>query len=118
MDLRGSGASGRPLPSLKALSRPVPPEMPCGSRLDPPNIKISDSGGLDLEAWCLDAGCWKDWNGFEEVTEVTAFLGEGIGRTSHRLELQELGGFILEMPISSFFKTKISHTCSWIPLIS
>ena len=22
--------------------------------LDPPNIKISDSGGLDLEAWCLD----------------------------------------------------------------
>ena len=23
--------------------------------LDPPNIKISDSGGLDLEAWCLDA---------------------------------------------------------------
>ena len=28
---------------------------PCGSRLDLPNIKISDSGGLDLEAWYLDA---------------------------------------------------------------
>ena len=29
-----------------------------------------------LGAWvwrpgCLDAGCWKDWNGLEEVTEVT-----------------------------------------------
>ena len=30
-------------------------EMPCGSGLDLPNIKIWDSGGLDLEAWCLDA---------------------------------------------------------------
>ncbi len=28
---------------------------PCAAGLDPPNIKISDSGGLDLEAWCLDA---------------------------------------------------------------
>ena len=27
----------------------------CGSGLDPSNIKISDSGGLDLEAWGLDA---------------------------------------------------------------
>ena len=34
----------------------------------------------------------KDWNGLEEVTEVTAFWGEGIGRTSHTLKLQELGG--------------------------
>ena len=34
----------------------------------------------------------KDWNGLEEVTEVTAFWGEGIGRNSHTLELQELGG--------------------------
>ena len=28
---------------------------PCATGLDPPNIKISDSGGLDLEVWCLDA---------------------------------------------------------------
>ena len=26
----------------------------CRTGLDPPFIKISDSGGLDLEAWCLD----------------------------------------------------------------
>ena len=38
-------------------------------------------------------GCWKDWNGLEEVTEVTAFWGEGIGRNSHTLELQELGKY-------------------------
>ena len=53
------------------LCHPVPP---CAAGLDPPNIKISDSGGLDLEAWCLDAGCWKDWNGLEEVTEVTEVM--------------------------------------------
>ena len=38
----------------------------------------------------------KDWNGLGEVTkvtEVTAFLGEGIGRNSNTLKLQELGGF-------------------------
>ena len=71
------------------LWRPV---AACGNGLDPPNIKISDSGSLDLEDWCLMPGCWKDWNGLEEVTEVTAFWGEGIGRNSHTLELQELGG--------------------------
>ena len=27
----------------------------CAAGLDPPNIEISDSGGLDLEAWCLNA---------------------------------------------------------------
>ena len=80
MDLRGSGTVGQPVPA-------------CAAGLDPPNIKISYSAGLDLEAWCLDAGCWKDWNGFEEVTEVTAFCGEGIGRNSHMLKLQELGRF-------------------------
>ena len=52
-----------------------------------------------LQAWIWRAGawmlgCWKDWNGLEEVTEVTAFRGEGIGRNSHTLELQELGGFV------------------------
>ena len=39
-------------------------------------------------------GCWQDWNGLEEVTEVT----EGIGRNSHTLELQELGGSSHQMP--------------------
>ena len=76
--------------SCGSLKPPVPP---CAAGLDPLNIKISDSGGLDLETWCLDAGCWKDWNGLGQATEVTAFWGEGIGRNSHTLELQELGGF-------------------------
>jgi hypothetical protein len=35
----------------------------------------------------------KDWNGLGEVTEVTACWGAGIGRNSHTLDLQELGGF-------------------------
>ena len=56
----------QPVASCGPLWQPV---AACGSGLDPPNIKISDSGGLDLEAWCLDAGCWQDWNGLEEVTE-------------------------------------------------
>ncbi len=77
---------------LGGLWRPV---IPCRTGLDPPNIKISDSGGLDLEAWCLDAWMLKDWNGLEEVTEVTAFCGEGIGRNSHTLELQELAHFLV-----------------------
>ena len=68
------------------------PVAACAAGLDPLYIKISDSGGLDLEAWM--PGCWKDWNGLEEVTEVTAFWGEGFGRNSHTLELQELGGFV------------------------
>ena len=38
--------------------------------------------------------CWQYWNGLEEVTEVTALWGEGIGRNSHTLKLQELGGLI------------------------
>jgi hypothetical protein len=63
--------------------------------LDSPKIKVSDLGGLDLEAWCLDVWMLKDWNGLGEVTEVTALWGEGIGRNSHTLKLQELGGFLL-----------------------
>ena len=47
-------------------------------------------------------GCWKDWNGLEEVTEVTAFWGEGIGRNSHTLELQELGGLYQIMTMQRF----------------
>ena len=91
MDLKGSGARGvgRPVAACGTLWRPVPA---CGSGLDPLCIKISDSGGLDLEAWCLDAWMLKDWNGLGEVTEVTAFLGEGIGRSSNTLKLQALGG--------------------------
>jgi hypothetical protein len=41
-----------PVPPCGILCRPVPA---CRTGLDAPNIKISDSGGLDLEAWCLDA---------------------------------------------------------------
>ena len=38
------------------------PVAPCGNGLDPLYIKISDSGGLDLEAWMLDAGrIGMDW---------------------------------------------------------
>jgi hypothetical protein len=48
---RGQDVS-RLLPPCEPLCRAVPP---CRTGLDPPNIKISDSGGLDLEAWCLDA---------------------------------------------------------------
>ena len=51
MDLGGSGAR-----MSAARWCPVPhPEIPCAAGLDPLYIKISDSGGLDLEAWCLDA---------------------------------------------------------------
>ena len=94
MDLRGSGvrmsaARWQPVASWKALCHPVAPDW------IPLYSKISDSGGLDLESWCLDAWMLKDWNGLEEVTEVTAFCREGIGRTSHTLELQKLGGFLL-----------------------
>jgi hypothetical protein len=55
MDLRGSGAR-----MLAARWRPVVPNR---SGLGPPNLlKISDSGGLDLEAWRLDAGrIGMDW---------------------------------------------------------
>ena len=57
MDLSGSGTRmsdilWHPVPPCGGLCHPVVPNR---ARLDPPNIKISDSGGLDLEAWCLDA---------------------------------------------------------------
>ncbi len=60
-----------------------------------------------LEAWIWRrgawmSGCWKDWNGLEEVTEVTALWGEGIGRNSHTLKLQELGGFYKKLAASKF----------------
>ena len=83
---------GRPLAVCGSLWQAVPP---VAAGLDPLYIMFLDSGGLDLKAWCLDVWMLKDWNGLEEVTEVTevtAFWGEGIGRNSHTLKLQELGG--------------------------
>ena len=62
------------------------PETPCGCGLDSPNIKISDSGGLDMESCSLDL--WM-LTGLEriEVTEVTAGweqLEEILTRSSFR----------------------------------
>ena len=69
MDLKGSGTR---------MSDPLwQPENPCAAGLDPLYIKIADSGGLDLEAWCLDAWMLKDWNGLEEVTEGLEGMGGG-----------------------------------------
>ena len=73
MDLKGSGTRMSGI-----LWQPVPP---VDAGLDPPNIKISDSGGLDLEAWCLDAwmlaglewiggGDGGDWNGRRGLEEI------------------------------------------------
>ncbi len=42
------------LAACAALCRPVAACGPLRQRIGSPNIKISDSGGLDLEAWCLD----------------------------------------------------------------
>ena len=47
IDLRGSGAR-----MSAARCQPV---AACAAGLDPLYIKISDSRGLDLKAWCLDA---------------------------------------------------------------
>ena len=47
MDLTGFGA--------RMSAARWSPENPCRAGLDPPNIKTSDSGALDLEAWCVDA---------------------------------------------------------------
>ena len=43
---------GRPLAACGSLCHPV---AACRTGLDPPNIRLSDSRGLDLEAWCLEA---------------------------------------------------------------
>jgi hypothetical protein len=73
-----------------ALRRPVPP---CRRGLDPSYIEFCSSRGLDLDACrcgCLDTGCWQDCRGLERVA---ARWEEGIGRKSHALELEELGGY-------------------------
>ena len=66
-------------------------------RTGSPNIKISDSGGSGLEPWCLDA--WMlaglEWiGGGDGAIGLDARWEDGIGRTSHTLKLQELGGFV------------------------
>ena len=89
MDLKGSGSRRSDL-----LCHPV---LPCAAGWDPPNIKISDSGGLDLEAWCLDVWMLEglEWigggDGGAGGIGMDAGWEEGIGRNSHMLELQELG---------------------------
>ena len=45
------GGLWQPVPPCATLCHPVPP---VAAGLDPLHIKISDSGGLDLEAWCLN----------------------------------------------------------------
>jgi hypothetical protein len=84
---------GRPLPPCGILWQPV---ASCRNGLDP----ISRFQILEAWIWrpgaCMP-GCLKDWNGWEEVTEVTevtALWGWGIGRNSHTLKLQELGGSV------------------------
>ena len=77
--------------SCGGLWLPVPP---CAAGLDPLYIKISDSGELDLEAWCLDAWMLEglEWIGGGDGGDVG-----GIGRSSHTLELQELGRYTIVM---------------------
>jgi hypothetical protein len=89
----------RPVPPCGGLRRPVPP---VAAGLDPLYIKIRDAGAPGLEAWM--PGCWM-LAGLEEVTEVTARWGEVIGRNSHTLELQEIGGFLC---VSAFLLVFVS----------
>jgi len=67
------------------------PENLCSAGLDPLYIKLRDSGGVDLDAGGLDAGCWQDWMGLEGVA---ARWEEGLEENSHTLELEEPGGYI------------------------
>ena len=92
IDLKSSGA--------RVLAARCHPVAPCGGLWRPvaPDWIPLILRFQILEAWIWRPGawmpgCWKDWNGLEEVTEVTAFWGEGIGRNSHTLKLQELGGY-------------------------
>ena len=76
----------RPVASCGPLKSPVAAEwIPLISK-----FKMLEAWIWRPGAWM--SGCWKDWNGLGEVTEVTALWGEGIGRNSHTLELQEFGG--------------------------
>ena len=96
MDFHGFGRLwgenvGHPVIPCAALCRPVPP---CRARLDPPNIEISDSGGLDLEGWCLDAWVLAGLEGIGGGDGGDGGMGGWDPRTSHTLELQELGGLV------------------------
>jgi hypothetical protein len=51
-------------------------------------IKISDSEGLDLKAWCLDAWMLAGLKGLEEVADRWE---EGIGRTENSRTSHTLG---------------------------
>jgi hypothetical protein len=87
---------------------------PCGNGLDRPDIEISDSRGLNLEAWCLDDWMLAGFEGLEEVmdvTEVTAGWQEGIGRNSHMLGLQELGEYNKNafIPVLSNDSSSLTH---------
>ena len=68
-----------------------PPVPPCRNGLDPPNIKISDSGGLDLETWCLDVRMLVGLEWIGGGGGGDGGMGGGDPRTSHTLELEELG---------------------------
>ena len=95
MDLHGlkrfwGRSVGRPLAVFGGLWTPV---LPNRTRLDAPNLKILDSGGLDLEAWMPDVGrIGMDWR-LQRWWRGLVWE-ERIGRNSHTLKLQELGGFI------------------------
>ena len=91
MDLRISGFRmlnilWSPVVPCAALKTHVPPDW------IPLRFQILEAGIWRPGAWM--PGCWQDWRGLEEVTEATARWEEGIGRNSHTLELQELGGFL------------------------
>ena len=77
---------GHPVAACATLCQPVPPDwIPYILR-----FQILEAWIWRPGAWM--PGCWQDWNRLEEVTEVTAFWGGGIGRNSHTLKLQQLGG--------------------------
>ena len=86
MDLKGSGA--------RVSAARCQPVAACAAGLDSPTIKISDSGGLDLDSGGLDA--WMlaglEWIGGGDGGD--GILGRGVWKkNSHTLELQELGGY-------------------------
>ncbi len=111
-----SAARWHPVAACAGLSSPVLPDwIPLILR-----FQILEAWIWRPGAWM--PGCWQDWNGLEEVTEVTevtAFWGEGIGRNSHTLKLQELGGFSLSSPsLSMCFHWCLRIQCyaSWLNL--
>jgi hypothetical protein len=77
---------------------------------------------LEVWIWILEvwmSGCWQDWNGLEEVTEVTAFWREGIGKFSHarasgaRRILQALITPLHPIRMSFFVCQHVANTLAW-----